>query len=164
MRINPHALGLDAEGRKAFGLAAVAERVGYLSRSPVNTRASSRVDGVVSTTSTSFVSLGGPSVTLRVPEYASSGGQGFVLITADVEFDDNPGRQFALAAYNADMGITAQLFTGGGIGSNVWQPYSTTPAYLYAVTPGIRTFELYYKSPTGATTTYRNRRLIVRAY
>lgn len=172
--LDPTHLALSPEQRVADKFATLDRRIGVAERSSSNIIARNRVYGEqlaeVSTGSTTYVDLGGPSVTITVP----TGGFVEIMCEAEGHSSDNLGSPSAEVGISiAGLGTADALSSGaqlayvrkrsvpgdaggtsGDLGGRIVIPLPSAGSY---------TIGLQYKRSTGTTETvfFRNRRLWV---
>lgn len=174
MSLDPRIFGVTDAARNAEALA----QLDRLSRSPAAAVAEyAEALGTVSTTSIPYVDLGGPSISIVVPE-----GGAFVELYAELEGNDvgntgSPARATIFEPTDFPAGSDSYLdFKTAG----AWQmrrlaPFPGDPAAVggmtaltfgsvcrYWATAGTKTYSLRYKHLLGNTGSFRNRRLWAR--
>lgn len=163
--INPRVMGRSLQERRAIADMVNSRDNDRALRRAIGVRGYDFLSGVVSTSSGSRVSLGGPTVKMRVPEFAGGGGVAYIPFVFEAEVRAfsggvNTALFYMYEATDYPTGILVD--THKSVVANTYE--LTVVNAMLRLTPGLRTIELQYASYTGNNVDFRNRRLALRNF
>lgn len=163
MPIDPRRQPITAEGRQVDRLASLERRLAAQERASLNAVFQRRVSdeelAQVQTTSVSYVDLGGPSVTVNVPDGA------FLAVYVELDFLNwvsAPDASVGLLIDDSPGGIPNTLFNPAGTEATpTWETRRLGSRIIIRATAGSRTMSFRYKALAASANpvTFRNRRL-----